>query len=83
MRHTIKRTFLVKRVQTWDVDLPDTENPQHFIDDHFHQFDSDLTSGMGTLTSETTELLDYDELHLEVLERESGKVIPIGRKRDA
>lgn len=82
MKHTIRRTYMVRKVEVYEVTMPDEEDPQHFIDDHFGRFDEDLTNGVfdATLVSKDTEHLDYDELHLEVVDRESAKVISIRRK---
>jgi hypothetical protein len=86
MRHTVKRTHLVRRVETWEVDAPDDADLTHWIADHFASFDDDLTQGGSPLEGWTSkqvsvdhDMVDYDELHLEVVDRAPGNVIPIGR----
>jgi hypothetical protein len=90
MRHTIRRTFLVRKVQTWQVTTEaDDLDIAHAVRNHAGEFDVDLVAGgdpiagwSATQTSESEEEIDYNELHLDVVERASGSVIPF-RRRDA
>jgi hypothetical protein len=87
VRYTIRRTFLTRSVQTYAVDMPDEVDPQHLIVDHFSEFDTDLCAGgdplngwSAALVGEKQEVVDYDELGLEIVERHWAKVIPMRRK---
>lgn len=89
MRHTVRRSHLVRRVETWHVDAPDDVDLAHLLTDHFGLFDDDLTSGGSPLdgwssakAAEEDEIVEYDELAIEIVARSSADVIPIGRKRD-
>jgi hypothetical protein len=90
MKYTVRRTFLVRKVQTWSVETEaDDLDIRHAVANHAGEFDVDLADGgdpiagwSATQTSETEEPLDYNELHLEVMERGPGSVIPF-RRRDA
>lgn len=79
--HTIKRSFLVRQVQTYTYDMADQADPQHMIDNHLAEFDNELMM-FATLVSEEVETVDYDELKLEVVDRESARVLPFQRKGD-
>jgi hypothetical protein len=83
MRHRIRRTYTVRQVEVFDVSLPDDIDPQHLIAEHYDEFSTDLSGGLydATLVTSKIEPLEYDELHLEVIDRESARVIPM-RKRE-
>jgi hypothetical protein len=58
------RTFLVRQVQTWEVDVPDDEFPELFPSgepDDLGDFDQ-YACDNGNLVEESSDLLDYDEL---------------------
>lgn len=81
MIHRIRRSYLQRVVEEYDLELPDDIDPHHGISEHFSAFDDDLTAGqIATLVSQKVEDIDYSELALEVMEREKGKVIPFKRK---
>lgn len=88
MKHIISREYLVRKVETWMVDMPDDMDPAHLIEEHSGEFDTDLTSGGSPLygwTSEqvatTEEHIDYNELTLKVMAREPATILPFARRQ--
>lgn len=88
MKFTIRRSYLMRHVETWEVTMPDDADPEHLIHEHKEMFDDDLVGGgdpLGGWTSHQTtseaEPLDYNELSLVVTDRQSANVIPIDRRR--
>lgn len=58
----VRRTFLIRRVQEWEV-------PDHLAEPDGDDFDNEVLEH-GTLLAELTELIDNDELDNEVLAEE-------------
>ena len=88
MKHTVERSYLIRRVERWEVAAADDVDPAHMIAEHFDQFSQDLDGGGNPLDgwtshkqSEADEPIEFNEMHLEVVDREHADVIPIGRKR--
>ncbi|HEY5420229.1 MAG TPA: hypothetical protein VIL10_05800 [Marmoricola sp.] len=75
MKHTIRRSYLVRRVDTYTLESAMVTDAQHAIDEHRDEFDNEVMM-FGELVDEQIELVEYDELKLEVIDRESAKVIP-------
>lgn len=81
--HRIRRSRVVRHIEVYDVSLSDDVDPRHLIEEHAHQFDSDMTSGGldARQVSSTVEELEWNELHLEVVDRDSARVIPMRRRQ--
>lgn len=81
-KHVVERSFLVRKVEIYEIDLPPDTDPHHLITHHFTSFYTDVGND-GTLTGTREDETDYEELRLEVIDTESAKIIPLsqGRKR--
>jgi len=63
MKIRIERSYLVRKIEEWEVEVPDTTNVGHAIDQHLGEFDDDLVN-RGTVISEEFEFIDNDDLGL-------------------
>lgn len=80
MRHTINRSFLVHRSQTWEIDLPDDVNPAEAIMLDLDAFDQHMCD-FGSLVEEDDHAVDDRRLSLTLRDPESAKIIPMQRKK--
>jgi hypothetical protein len=74
----IRRSYLVRMVETWEYDAREPFNLPHVLSDHFGEFDDDLTAH-GTLLTSEHEYIDHDDLSLQPLGAENN-VIPLRKK---
>lgn len=87
MKWVIRRTYLVRRSQVFECEMPDEMDPEHLASDHRDAFSLDLQRGGDVLngwtakcvSSDEEEELAYDEEKLEVISRQHADVIPIRR----
>lgn len=82
MKHIIERSYLVRRVERYEIEMADEADPEEFIEHHFHSFDTEVISA-GVLQRVREETVDYSELKLAVVDRASAKIIPMRRKRES
>lgn len=62
MRHIIERSFLIRRVQRYEIDMADEgPTPLHMIETHFGEFDNDVCN-IGIFQGEHDETVDDDQL---------------------
>lgn len=81
MKHIIERSYLVRRVERYEIDLGDDSDPNEFIEHHFNSFDTEVVT-VGVLQGVRDEpVTDYEELKLAVVDRQAGKLLPF-RKRE-
>lgn len=78
-KHTIDRSYLIRRVERYEVELPDDTDPQELIDHHFNSFDTEVATG-GALQDISDTSVEYAELKLTIIDREAGKVLPFKRR---
>jgi hypothetical protein len=84
MMHRVKVSRLVRHVEVYDVKLEDESSAHHLATDHPEQFAVDLEAGEFEIVqpvSSSQEELAFNELSVEVVDREPATVIPM-RRRD-
>lgn len=80
MRVKVERSFLVRQVQVWEIEMPDDTVMDHVLAEHDVEFDEHLLSD-GNLIDEHPVFLDEHDLELKILEGQPARVIHLHERK--